>query len=133
MAENTGSVVAIPLERYNDLIQLETRVDVAVERIFLDKSIKTEDLLSPDYGKGDSSAEPQNDGRHKAWRDVTDVPYEIPIKISESSHCKSVQIQIPPPLRGPPPFDKGGLFNPPGSNDPRRTGGIPPYSDPSGR
>lgn len=45
MAENTGAVVVIPLERYNDLIQLETRVDVAVERIFHDKYIKTEDLL----------------------------------------------------------------------------------------
>lgn len=45
MAENTGAVVVIPLERYNDLIQLETRVNVVVERVSHDSFMKTEDLL----------------------------------------------------------------------------------------
>lgn len=40
-----GSVVVIPLERYTELIQLETRVDSLVERIYHDGNVTTENLL----------------------------------------------------------------------------------------
>lgn len=39
------SVVVIPLQRYNELLDIETRVDVAVERIVHDDYFKKEDIL----------------------------------------------------------------------------------------
>lgn len=43
MKEN--SVVVIPIEKYEELLDIETRVNVVVERIVHDKYIKTEDVL----------------------------------------------------------------------------------------
>lgn len=43
MEEN--SVVVIPIEKYEELLDIETRVNVVVERIVHDKYIKTEDVL----------------------------------------------------------------------------------------
>lgn len=40
-----GNVVVIPLERYNELLDVETRVNVAVERIYHEKFISKEALL----------------------------------------------------------------------------------------
>lgn len=40
-----GSVVVIPLDRYTELIQLETRVDSLVERIYHDNEMSVESLL----------------------------------------------------------------------------------------
>lgn len=45
MSYATGAVVVIPLERYNELIQLETRASVIVERVLHEKYMSTEDLL----------------------------------------------------------------------------------------
>lgn len=45
MTDITGAVVVIPLERYNELIQLETRASVIVERILHENYMSTEDLL----------------------------------------------------------------------------------------
>lgn len=40
-----SNVVVIPLQRYNELLNIETRVDVAVERIVHDDYLKKEDVL----------------------------------------------------------------------------------------
>lgn len=39
------NVVVIPLQRYEELLDIETRVDVAVERINNNKYIHAEDVL----------------------------------------------------------------------------------------
>lgn len=39
------SVVVIPLERYNDLLRTETRVNVAVERMYHDDFFNKEEIL----------------------------------------------------------------------------------------
>lgn len=39
------SVVVIPLERYNDLLRTETRVNVAVERMYHDEFLNKEEIL----------------------------------------------------------------------------------------
>lgn len=41
----SSSVVVIPLQRYNELLNIETRVDVVVERIAHDDYLKREDIL----------------------------------------------------------------------------------------
>lgn len=38
-------MVSIPMVRYEQLLDIETRVDVVVERISHDKFLKTEDIL----------------------------------------------------------------------------------------
>lgn len=43
--ERTDLMVTIPLSRYEQLLDLETRVDVAVERMINDEYCKTEDIL----------------------------------------------------------------------------------------
>ncbi len=43
--ENTNLTITIPQSRYEQLLDIETRVDVAVERITNDEYIKTEDIL----------------------------------------------------------------------------------------
>lgn len=40
-----GNVVVIPLERYNELLDAETRVNIVVERICHEKFIPKETLL----------------------------------------------------------------------------------------
>lgn len=45
MTDITGAVVVIPLERYNELIRLETRASVIVERVLHENYMSTEDLL----------------------------------------------------------------------------------------
>lgn len=42
---NDCGVVVIPIQRYSELLDIETRVDVAVERITHDACITTEDIL----------------------------------------------------------------------------------------
>lgn len=43
--ENKDLVVTMPLTRYDQLLDVETRVDVAVERMTNDEYCKTEDIL----------------------------------------------------------------------------------------
>lgn len=43
--ENKNLTVIIPLLRYEQLLDIETRVDVAVERMANDEYCKTEDVL----------------------------------------------------------------------------------------
>lgn len=40
-----SNVVVIPLQRYNELLDIETRVDIVVERILHEEHISTETLL----------------------------------------------------------------------------------------
>lgn len=40
-----GNVVVIPLERYNELLDAETRINIAVERICHEKFVSKETLL----------------------------------------------------------------------------------------
>lgn len=42
---SNSSVVVIPLERYEELVKTETRVNVVVERIIHGKSLNKEDIL----------------------------------------------------------------------------------------
>lgn len=42
---NDTGVVVIPTQRYNKLLDIETRVNVVVERIMHDEDLKTEDIL----------------------------------------------------------------------------------------
>lgn len=39
------NVVVIPLQRYDELLDIETRVDVAVERMSRNKNMNVEDIL----------------------------------------------------------------------------------------
>lgn len=43
--ENENLTITIPQRRYEELLDIETRVDVTVERIIHDEYIKTEDIL----------------------------------------------------------------------------------------
>lgn len=43
--KNEDLMVTIPLSKYEQLLDIETRVDVAVERIINDEYCKTEDIL----------------------------------------------------------------------------------------
>lgn len=43
--ENKDLMVTISMRKYEQLLDIETRVDVAVERIINDEYIKTEDIL----------------------------------------------------------------------------------------
>lgn len=40
-----NNVVVIPLQRYNELLDIETRVDVVVERICHESFLSSEDVL----------------------------------------------------------------------------------------
>lgn len=42
---SNGNVVIIPIQRYNELLDIETRANVAVERIIHGDFVKMEDLL----------------------------------------------------------------------------------------
>lgn len=43
--KDLGLTVTIPQQRYEELLDIETRVDVAVERMINDEYCKTEDVL----------------------------------------------------------------------------------------
>lgn len=43
--DNKDLMVTIPITRYEQLLDLETRVDVAVERMINDEYCRTEDIL----------------------------------------------------------------------------------------
>lgn len=42
---NNSSVVVIPIQRYNELLDIETRVDVVVEMIKLGRHVDSESIL----------------------------------------------------------------------------------------
>lgn len=46
MLDTSTSIVVIPLDRYEELIRLETRVNVVVERMYHGGSANREEILS---------------------------------------------------------------------------------------